>query len=128
MNSTAKALFFAALGLIASGMALAQTPDLKQIMADPQWIGPPVQRAWWQLDGSAAYYTVQRRDSELYDTHRIDPASGEDRVLNHADLAQVDRSEEHTSELQSRGHLVCRLLLEKKKKKDEVSTRLGTEI
>src|SRR5690625_6885478 len=27
------------------------------------------------------------------------------------------RSEEHTSELQSRGHLVCRLLLEKKKKR-----------
>src|SRR5437660_7182316 len=31
--------------------------------------------------------------------------------------SQWDRSEEHTSELQSRGHLVCRLLLEKKKKK-----------
>src|SRR6266702_5482625 len=30
------------------------------------------------------------------------------------------RSEEHTSELQSRGHLVCRLLLEKKKKKKYV--------
>src|SRR5690625_6423734 len=29
------------------------------------------------------------------------------------------RSEEHTSELQSRGHLVCRLLLEKKKKKEK---------
>src|SRR5690625_5338850 len=28
----------------------------------------------------------------------------------------VGRSEEHTSELQSRGHLVCRLLLEKKNK------------
>src|SRR5690625_6635517 len=28
----------------------------------------------------------------------------------------VARSEEHTSELQSRGHLVCRLLLEKKNK------------
>src|SRR5437870_6662006 len=28
---------------------------------------------------------------------------------------RVVRSEEHTSELQSRGHLVCRLLLEKKK-------------
>src|SRR5207253_10862521 len=28
---------------------------------------------------------------------------------------QSSRSEEHTSELQSRGHLVCRLLLEKKK-------------
>src|SRR5215510_15263431 len=29
------------------------------------------------------------------------------------------RSEEHTSELQSRGHLVCRLLLEKKKKNEK---------
>src|SRR2546422_2888769 len=29
---------------------------------------------------------------------------------------RIDRSEEHTSELQSRLHLVCRLLLEKKKK------------
>src|SRR2546429_1380257 len=31
---------------------------------------------------------------------------------------RVFRSEEHTSELQSRLHLVCRLLLEKKKKRD----------
>src|SRR5437660_11001861 len=31
--------------------------------------------------------------------------------------AEVMRSEEHTSELQSRGHLVCRLLLAKKKTK-----------
>src|SRR2546422_5293687 len=31
-------------------------------------------------------------------------------------LPPPDRSEEHTSELQSRLHLVCRLLLEKKKK------------
>src|SRR5690625_5483907 len=30
-------------------------------------------------------------------------------------FCQTSRSEEHTSELQSRGHLVCRLLLEKKK-------------
>src|SRR3712207_7907714 len=31
-------------------------------------------------------------------------------------IAQTTRSEEHTSELQSRQYLVCRLLLEKKKK------------
>src|SRR5690554_6976485 len=36
---------------------------------------------------------------------------GADRIVN------AVRSEEHTSELQSRPHLVCRLLLEKKKKK-----------
>src|SRR5687768_17993870 len=34
-------------------------------------------------------------------------------------LAETARSEEHTSELQSRLHLVCRLLLEKKKKKKQ---------
>src|SRR5690625_1469012 len=33
-------------------------------------------------------------------------------------FAYAQRSEEHTSELQSRGHLVCRLLLEKKKKRE----------
>src|SRR2546422_7977642 len=34
------------------------------------------------------------------------------------------RSEEHTSELQSRLHLVCRLLLEKKKKREGAGTRV----
>src|SRR3989442_10437081 len=61
--------------------------------------------------------------------------SERDSLLNNEDVASVDpnfpvptqpvpedsgtaaRSEEHTSELQSRPHLVCRLLLEKKKKK-----------
>src|SRR2546422_6225499 len=38
------------------------------------------------------------------------------------DLLLVQRSEEHTSELQSRLHLVCRLLLEKKKK-NKIMTR-----
>src|SRR5437870_10614171 len=36
--------------------------------------------------------------------------------LRGLDSTKLFRSEEHTSELQSRGHLVCRLLLEKKKK------------
>src|SRR5215510_11358108 len=53
----------------------------------------------------------------------LDPeAFVRDFVLRHLDLAHAVvgynvnfRSEEHTSELQSRGHIVCRLLLEKKK-------------
>src|SRR5690625_6256654 len=32
----------------------------------------------------------------------------------------IERSEEHTSELQSRGHLVCRLLLQKKNRHDSI--------
>src|SRR5574344_2224685 len=38
--------------------------------------------------------------------------------------AWPDRSEEHTSELQSPDHLVCRLLLEKKKKKINIQLNL----
>src|SRR5690625_5590446 len=38
-----------------------------------------------------------------------------DAVVPDLKAGKVVRSEEHTSELQSRGHLVCRLLLEKKK-------------
>src|SRR5690554_7116044 len=40
-----------------------------------------------------------------------------DRGLYYLERNKDTRSEEHTSELQSRPHLVCRLLLEKKKKK-----------
>src|SRR2546422_10298776 len=38
-------------------------------------------------------------------------------------IGRASRSEEHTSELQSRLHLVCRLLLEKKKKKRKKTIR-----
>src|SRR5207253_9895583 len=37
-------------------------------------------------------------------------------------LSRTSRSEEHTSELQSRGHLVCRLLLEKKNNRNALYT------
>src|SRR5439155_24452331 len=40
-------------------------------------------------------------------------------------LLESFRSEEHTSELQSRGHLVCRLLLEKKKARHVVVLAAG---
>src|SRR2546430_11216099 len=39
-----------------------------------------------------------------------------------------DRSEEHTSELQSQSNLVCRLLLEKKKKRDRTRGRTRMEL
>src|SRR5437870_12815668 len=51
-------------------------------------------------------------------TRRVDAS-----VSNHARRVKFWRSEEHTSELQSRGHLVCRLLLEKKKTKKNTITK-----
>src|SRR5690625_6648071 len=59
--------------------------------------------------------------SEAY--RALQPASSRDsiRLVNTVTSAAASvqhRSEEHTSELQSRGQLVCRLLLEKKKQKE----------
>src|SRR5258708_29931243 len=60
---------------------------------------------------------------------RSEPIATSKRVTKAAPLRQrfslevssSKRSEEHTSELQSPDHLVCRLLLEKKKKKDGIN-------
>src|SRR5690606_41088501 len=46
--------------------------------------------------------------------HLVDPRGQEEGGIGHG-LEALTRSEEHTSELQSRENLVCRLLLEKKK-------------
>src|SRR6266702_4314201 len=58
----------------------------------------------------------------LHDALPISPSARSSRYSRRASRSlsslraySVPRSEEHTSELQSRGHLVCRLLLEKKK-------------
>src|SRR3712207_8563673 len=47
-------------------------------------------------------------------------------ILDVAVIGVPDRSEEHTSELQSRQYLVCRLLLEKKKTTSSIYTRYNS--
>src|SRR5439155_23691433 len=81
--------------------------------------GRPVRLAKfpWAASGRAA--TLGRSDglTKLIVDPDAEHASG---VRIHDEL----RSEEHTSELQSRGHLVCRLLLEKKNKQLRVHIRV----
>src|SRR5690625_5753009 len=61
------------------------------------------------LEASGAFSAVLEAIQSAPDPTVIDP--------EHVTwIGEGQRSEEHTSELQSRGHLVCRLLLEKKKK------------
>src|SRR2546430_12999323 len=55
--------------------------------------------------------------------HAPSPHRYGERVLARLDIRNGEvRSEEHTSELQSQSNLVCRLLLEKKKKHDTIHT------
>src|SRR5207302_5228051 len=62
-----------------------------------------------------------RRQRLRHDTRRVGAKMGE------ATTAQTGRSEEHTSELQSRENLVCRLLLEKKNIKTHTSAHAHTD-
>src|SRR3712207_9034098 len=70
-------------------------------------------------------YTLSLHDALPISDLRRAPGHAEsaDQALDEGQVARggaggelLDRSEEHTSELQSRQYLVCRLLLEKKKK------------
>src|SRR3712207_8495636 len=66
-------------------------------------------------DERVAEHRVDAEDQLSADRFELPPprnvGDGDDEVL----AVQPERSEEHTSELQSRQYLVCRLLLEKKK-------------
>src|SRR2546422_93742 len=59
-------------------------------------------------------FVVAAKGPDRWPNIVADPRFTEDRYIKAVELKPV-RSEEHTSELQSRLHLVCRLLLEKKK-------------
>src|SRR5258707_2657431 len=61
-------------------------------------------------------YTTLFRSAELIQDSQGAAACAGSLGHAHKDLAEI-RSEEHTSELQSRQYLVCRLLLEKKKQR-----------
>src|SRR5438876_6759294 len=70
------------------------------------------------LQGHRNWRRVGAGDGPAPAAVRCDPADRA--VLFHAEVdAFAPRSEEHTSELQSPVHLVCRLLLEKKKNKQQ---------
>src|SRR2546426_4886524 len=56
------------------------------------------------------------------DFYKVDLKSMDDKHYRQLVFRVVERSEEHTSELQSPCNLVCRLLLEKKKKKTNSSS------
>src|SRR3712207_1440516 len=57
----------------------------------------------------------REKDAEARAEYEKQKKEGEQRSIETGKQSQKERSEEHTSELQSRQYLVCRLLLEKKK-------------
>src|SRR5690625_7011900 len=68
-------------------------------------------------------YSAPGGEAELLGLYFADAGQHlEHRTYIDHNTPKATRSEEHTSELQSRGHLVCRLLLEKKKNNKDKHT------
>jgi len=64
--------------------------NLEQIMADPDWIGPPVEAAWWQWDGQSYVYQVKRSGSQVREFHRVELDSGNIRRVETDETALLD--------------------------------------
>ena len=88
--------------LLFTSTAAAQAPStaaanatgpltLQQVMADPDWIGPPVEDAWWAWDGRSVQYQLKRAGASIRDTWQqpIDGSAGARRV-DGAARAQLD--------------------------------------
>src|SRR5690606_14061997 len=68
----------------------AQVLDLHQVMADPDWIGPPVERMWWSWDGRTAYFMAKRAGSNVRDTFAQPVAGGAASVVDGTARASID--------------------------------------
>jgi dipeptidyl aminopeptidase/acylaminoacyl peptidase len=69
--------------------AAAVTPiSLDQAMAHPDWIGTPVETAWWSWDNKQVFYKQKRRDSQLRDTFQATP--GKPRLVGDIEMAAMD--------------------------------------
>jgi len=83
-----------ALASLAALLTLAVTParatTIEQAMADPDWIGPPVEHAYWAVDGRAVYYSLKQKGTNVRDLHRVDLDGGKDAIVDPAAMANVD--------------------------------------
>ena len=87
-------LAFALLAACAAPALANDTPlTLDQAMAHPDWIGPPVEQAWWSLDGQRALYTLKREGSPVRDTWTLPVAGGGPARVEGAALAEVDAAQ-----------------------------------
>ena len=68
----------------------AQVLTLDRVMDNPDWMGPPVEQAWWSHDGSHAYYTLKREGSSIRDTWTRDLSGGQASLVEGADRAGID--------------------------------------
>ena len=88
---TIRGLALGAALLAGVGAASASEPlSLEQIMAAPEWIGTPVESAWWSLDGTQVYFNQKRSDGPVRDLMAISLADGRIQRVDDAARSTLD--------------------------------------
>lgn len=86
MRTPALTIFAALLALPAA----ASTPiTLDQAMAHPDWIGTPVENAWWSWDSKQVFYKRKRTGSPIRDTWQVSQG-GKPKLVSDAEAAKID--------------------------------------
>lgn len=80
--------------LVFSTAVCAQTPiTLDQAMTHPDWIGTPVEQAWWSADSGSVYYRQKLTGSPVRATYRVGTDGASQRVEN-TGWAQLDETQQ----------------------------------
>src|SRR5690625_7074485 len=98
--STRRWSTFTAAGLSTCLLMSTRTPTTRSTRWLPHW--------WEMIKKRALNCVLWAIQISQFMPSVVQPSA----ILSTLSVTKIDRSEEHTSELQSRGHLVCRLLLD----------------
>ena len=89
MRTPALTIFAALLTLPALSTAASTPITLDQAMAHPDWIGTPVENAWWSWDSKQVFYKQKRTGSPIRDTWQISQG-GKPKLVSDLDAAKID--------------------------------------
>ncbi len=94
---------FALSTVLFSANNMAQTPlTLDQAMAHPDWIGTPIESAWWSADSQSVFYRQKLNDSPVRATYQLSAENGQTVRVESAAWGALDEANQSFDATRSR--------------------------
>ncbi len=94
---------FALSTVLFSANSMAQTPiTLDQSMAHPDWIGTPIESAWWSADSQSVFYRQKLNDSPVRATYQLSAQNGQAVRVESAAWGALDEAKQSFDATRSR--------------------------
>ncbi len=98
---------FALSTVLFSANSMAQTPiTLDQSMAHPDWIGTPIESAWWSADSQSVFYRQKRNDTPVRATYQLSTQNGQAVRVESAAWGELDEASQSFDATRSRAVFV----------------------